>query len=199
MGVVLRGLEEELVAIGQMMLCRRGSRGERRLNALGMGHFEGTIDLVGTNVVKQMPFSPLRSLFSIPISLRSLKQTQRSHYVSLGEGERVLDGAVHMALSGKMDDAIDLFILHQLVNTVEVANVHADELIVGLVLDVLQVGKVAGIGQLIEINNLIIRIFVYKKANDMASDESSTASDDDISFHFFKFLAKLKTILQFSK
>ena len=42
-----------------------------------------------------------------------------------------------MALGSKMDDAVDMLVLHQLVDCVEVADVHLYELVVGLVLNVL--------------------------------------------------------------
>ena len=50
--IVLRGLQEELVTISQMMLCRRGCGGERRFNTLGMRQFECAIDLIGRDVVE---------------------------------------------------------------------------------------------------------------------------------------------------
>ncbi len=41
-----------------------------------------------------------------------------------------------MALGGEMDDAIDELVLHQLVHALKVSNVHLDEFIVGLVLNI---------------------------------------------------------------
>ena len=96
-----------------------------------------------------------------------------------------------MALSSKMDDAVHMLVLHQLQHTLKVANVHADKLVVGLVLDILQVGEVAGIGQLVEINDFILRILVDKEPDNMAADESGTAGDDDVSFHISKNLGQI--------
>ncbi len=45
-----------------------------------------------------------------------------------------------MALGGKVNDAVYLLVLHQLVEGVEIADVHLDKLVVRLVFDVLQVG-----------------------------------------------------------
>ena len=94
-----------------------------------------------------------------------------------------------MALGGEVYDAVDVFFLHQLVNTIEVTDVHLDELIVRLVLDVLEVGEVAGIGQLVEVDDLVFGIFVDEEADDVAADEAGAASDDDGSFrtHIFFF------------
>ena len=67
-----------------------------------------------------------------------------------------------MALGGQMDDAVHLFLLHQLVHTVEVADVHLHKLIVGLILHVFQVGQIARIGELIEVDDMIFRVLVHK-------------------------------------
>ena len=54
MGIVLRGLVEEVVTISQVML-RRGSRsGEGGLNTLGMIHRKSAIDLIGGDVVETL-------------------------------------------------------------------------------------------------------------------------------------------------
>ena len=68
-----------------------------------------------------------------------------------------------MAFGGKVDDAVDIVLLHQRQDGVEIADVGLDERIVGFVLDVLQVGKVAGVGQLVEVDDMIIGILVDEK------------------------------------
>ena len=50
-----------------------------------------------------------------------------------------------MTLSSKVDDAIDLLVLHQLIKGIEVADVHLDKLVIGTVLDILQIGQITGI------------------------------------------------------
>lgn len=78
-----------------------------------------------------------------------------------------------------MDDAVHLFLLHQLVEGVEVADVHLYKLVVGLILDIFQVGKVACIRQLVEVDDVILWIFVHEKAHHMASDKACTTSNDN--------------------
>ena len=48
-----------------------------------------------------------------------------------------------MALGSEMDDTVNLLVLHQLIESIEVADVHLDKLIIWFVLDVLEIGKVA--------------------------------------------------------
>ena len=73
-----------------------------------------------------------------------------------------------------MDDAINLFILHQLVERIKVADVHLHELIVWLVLDIFEVSQAASIGQLVEVDDVVLRVLVYKEADYMATDKAST-------------------------
>ena len=88
-----------------------------------------------------------------------------------------------MALGSEMDDTVNLLVLHQLIESVEVADVHLDKLIIGLVLDVLEVGKITCIRQLVQVDNFVLWIFVHEEANDMRANEACAASNHYISFH----------------
>ena len=92
-----------------------------------------------------------------------------------------------MALCSEMDDTVNLLVLHQLIESVEVADVHLDKLIIGFVLDVLEVGKITCIRQLVEVDDAIVGILVHEEANDMRANKSGTASDNDI-LHIRLFL-----------
>ena len=67
-----------------------------------------------------------------------------------------------MAFSSEMDDAINFFILHELVESVKVANVHLHELVVRLAFDILEVSKVARIRELVEVDDIVFRVLVDK-------------------------------------
>ncbi len=181
---VLRRLVEEVVAVGQVMLGAGGRRGERGRDAFRVVHLEGAVDFVGRDVVEALAFVLFGEAF--PVELRGLEKRKRAHHVRLREGKRVLDGAVHVALGSEVDNAVDLFVLHELVECVEVANVHLHELVVGLVLYVLEVREVARIGKLIEVDNLVFRVLVHEQANHVASDKACTAGNDDI-LHNYSF------------
>ena len=107
-----------------------------------------------------------------------------------------------------MDDSVHLLVLHQLIESVEVANVHLDKLIVGLLFYILQVCEVARICQFIEINDVVFGIFVHEKAHHMAPDETCSACDYYclhlyINFYLFAKVRlserKAKFYLNFSK
>ena len=160
MRVVLRGLQEELVTVCQMMLCTRCRRSERRFDTLWMCQFESAIHLIGRDVIEALALVLLRQ--RLPIEFRSLQQRQRTHHIGLGKGEGIFDGTVHVTLCSEVDDAIDLLVLHQLVESIEVADVHLYKLVVRCLLNVLEVCQVAGIRQLVEINDVILGILVHE-------------------------------------
>lgn len=70
-----------------------------------------------------------------------------------------------MALGSEMDYAVNLFVLNELAEVGEVADIHLHELIVRLVLHVLQVGEVACVRQLVEVDNLVVGVFVDKQSD----------------------------------
>ena len=67
-----------------------------------------------------------------------------------------------MALGSKVYDAVDMLILHQLVESIEITDVHLNELIVWTILDVLEVGKVTSIRKLVKVDDTVIWIFVHE-------------------------------------
>ena len=178
---VLRRLVEEVVTVSQVMFGARSRRRERRRDSFRVVHLQGTVDFIGRNVVEALAFVLFGEAF--PVELCGLEQGERSHHVRLREGERVLDGAVHVAFCSQVNDAVDLFILHELVESVEVADVHLHELVVRLALDILQVREVARIGQLVEVDNLVFRILIDKEAHHVAANEACAAGNDDRTFH----------------
>ena len=180
---VLGGLVEEVIAVGQVVLAGASRRGERGRDAFGMVHLEGAINFVGRDVVEALALVFFRQGF--PVEFRGLQQAQSAHHVRLREGERVLDGAVHVTFGSQMDDTVYMLVLHELVERVEVANVHLHELVVRLAFDVLQVREVARIRKLVEVDNLVFGILVHEKANHVAPDKACTTGNDDILHNAF--------------
>jgi len=170
--IVLGGLHEELLAVSLMVLAARSFGAERCRDTLRMGHLQGTIHFVGRDMVETLALVSLRK--ALPISLGSLEQRQCTHHIGMGKGEWILDTTIHVALGSKMNDAIDMLILHQLQESVEVADVHLHKLIVGLVFYVLEVGEITCVSQLVEVDDIILRILVHEKANNMGANEACT-------------------------
>ena len=82
-----------------------------------------------------------------------------------------------MAFRREVDDAVHLFLLHQAIEGVEVADVHLHELVVRFVFHIFQIGQIARIRQLVQIDDAILRILVHEQADHMAADETGSAGD----------------------
>ena len=180
---VLRRLVEEVIAVGQVVFAGASGRRERRRDAFRVVHLERTVNFIGRDVIEALALVLFGKTF--PVELRGLQKAQSSHHVRLREGERVLDGAVHVAFGCEVDNAVDLFVLHELIESIKVTDVHLHELVVRLVLDVLKIREVTRVGQLVKVNNLIFGVLVHEKANNMTSDKACTAGDDNCFFHVF--------------
>ena len=144
-GAVSRGLAEELVTVHRV-------GADVRPDTLRMGQLKGTVHLqlkgtvhlVGRDVVEELAL-PL----PVPVVLGGLKHGQGAEHIGPREGEGVLDGAVHVAFGSKVDNAVDAVFLKDSAHRLEVADVGSHEHVVRGLLDVLQVGQVARVGQLV--------------------------------------------------
>lgn len=164
-------VSEEFFAVGQMMGLGRSGCGERRLDAFRMGHFQGAVHFVGRDMVEAFAFVFFRQTF--PINFSGLQQAECAQYVGTGKGKRVFDTAVYMAFSRQMDDTVYMVLLHDFLHFLVVADIGFDESVVRLVFDVLQIGQVTGVGQFIQVDNVILGIFVDEQTDYMAADESA--------------------------
>ena len=111
-------------------------------------------------MIETLAFVFLRQ--GLPVQFRGLEHRQCTHYIRAGEGERIFDRAIYVALSGEVDYTCDVFFLHQRIDGIEVADICTYETVVRLVFDILEIRQVTGIGQLIQIDDTIVRIFVHK-------------------------------------
>ena len=136
-GAVSRGLAEELVTVHRV-------GADVRPDTLRMGQLKGTVHLVGRDVIEELAL-PL----PVPVVLGGLKHGQGAEHIGPREGEGVLDGAVHVAFGSKVDNAVDAVFLKDSAHRLEVADVGSHEHVVRGLLDVLQVGQVARVGQLV--------------------------------------------------
>ena len=65
-----------------------------------------------------------------------------------------------MALGGKVYDAVNLIFPYDAAHLVKVGYVGLNERVVWLVLDILEVGKVACISQFVEVDDMVVGILV---------------------------------------
>ena len=93
-----------------------------------------------------------------------------------------------MRLCRKVYDAVNLILLHQGKHEIEITDICLDKHIIRPILDIGKIGKVARIGQLVDINDTIVRILVYKQTYYMAADEAGTSCNDYVSLEVPKLL-----------
>ena len=84
-----------------------------------------------------------------------------------------------MGFRGEVDDAVHVVLGDDFEDRLEVADVGLDEGVVGLVLDVLEVREVARVGQLVQVDDPVVRILVHEQPYDMVADETGAAGDED--------------------
>lgn len=166
-----------------MMFRRRSRCSERRLHTFGVRHFQCTVNLIGRDMVEAFAFIFFRQAF--PVHLCSLKQTQCTHYVGTCKGKRIFDTAVYMTFSCQMNNTVYVILLHQLQHLFIVADVGLYKRIVRFVLYIFQVGQISCISQLIQIDDAIFRIFVYKQTYYVTADEARSTGYYDIAFKIF--------------
>ena len=101
-----------------------------------------------------------------------------SHHIGPHKGLRIGDGAVHMALRRKVHDNIRLLFLKQIKDKLPVCDVAPDKLIIRLSLQRRHRLQVARVGQKIQIDELILRIFIHHIVHEVAADKSGAAGYD---------------------
>ena len=87
-----------------------------------------------------------------------------------------------MAFGGKVYYAIYIALLNQGEHLIKVTNVGTDKSVIAAPFHIFEVGKVACVGKLVNIYNVVVGIFVHKQAHHVRADKSSTAGDNDIAF-----------------
>ena len=84
-----------------------------------------------------------------------------------------------MALRRQMDDTVNTVLLQQGTDCPEVADVCLHERVVRPVFDVPEVRQVPGVGQLVKIDDTVVRVSVHEQAHNMAPDEARAACYKD--------------------
>ena len=115
----------------------------------------------------------------------NFKQAEGTLNIGFYECARAYDGAVDMRFGGKIADRIHLIIVKYFLQGVRVTYIALDEKVAlrKFFLNSDQILGIAGISQLIDINNPPVKIRVGKHViNEIGSDKTATPGDQDV-FH----------------
>ena len=118
-----------------------------------------------------------------PVFAGRLKQGEGAHDVGAGEGERVFYRSVDMAFGGEVDNAVDPVLADYAAHGVEIGDVGAHESVIRAVFDIAEVSEIPCIGQLVEVDDMIVGIFVDEEADDVVADESGPSGDKYVTLH----------------
>ena len=138
-------------------------QGVRLLRCLVLRHV--TVHFIGRHVQKSL-YARLA---------RRLKQHIGAVDIRLNESARLHERAVDVRLGGEVDDAGRPF--HQLADERRVCDIALDEPISRIVGDIAQVVLVAGVGQLVQVDDVGVLPPSQQAENEVAADEAAAARD----------------------
>ena len=136
---------------------------------------QGAVDLVGADVQKTKRRA-LGIRQGAPISAHRLQQAKAAHDVGLDEVFRPMDGAVHMAFGRKVEHRARTVLRQQPIDQGPVADVALHEVVAGVALQAGQVLAVAGVGELVQVDDRLVRLR-QPVEHEVAADETGTAGD----------------------
>ena len=125
------------------------------------------VDLAGRDVVEP----------GHAVAAGRLGQGLGAQHVGPEEPGRVQDGQAVVGLGGEVDDDVDLVLGQGLGHHLEVADVALDE--GDPVLDVGQVGPVAGVGEHVEGHDGVVGVVLHPVPDEVRADETGTAGHEE--------------------
>ena len=145
---------------------------EKRLRII----VQASVHLVGGDMQELLSLLE-GSVGKLPCRLGAVEHHRRSKHVGLHKHLRILDAAVHMALSREMHYPVDIVLLKNLHDGFLVADIRLHKSVILPVLDIFQILQVARIGQLVHVDDAdLIVIFAEHVVDIIAPDESRAAS-----------------------
>ncbi len=148
--------------------------------AVGAVELQRAVHFVGGDVVEEFPLISFRQAF--PVIPGLLEQRQRAQHVGAREGEGVAYGAVHVALGGKVYDAVYLMLAQGVCHCLCVADVGVHEAVVRCLLHVAQVLEVAGVGEFVEVYDVVAGVSVHEAPHHVRAYEAGAPGDKDRAF-----------------
>ena len=103
--------------------------------------------------------------------------------VGLDESFGSFDGVVDMAFRRKVDDALDVVLVEEVVYQRFIADVSLDEGVVGHTSAFPEVVQVACIGEFVEVDDMVVWVFLREVRDEVGTDESGSTGYED-AFHF---------------
>lgn len=167
------------ILVGSYEMVRRGLGG--RVGGMGIvfcffckqpGIAQCPVYFIGGDMVEPFAFEALLPDFS-----GGVQQVHRTDHVGHHKSSGITDRTVDMRFRGQVDHPVGLVLFEDLQYMRGIGDVSFHKGVIRPVLDILQVLQVSGIGQGIQIDDLITGIFGNKLAHNMGTDEAGSAGD----------------------
>ena len=142
---------------------------------------ERAVHFVGADVMKEPAFvRPARST--------RLEQIEGAIDVRAHEFARPGDAAIDVALGREMDHELRIAALEETLDGAKVGDVDALELVVGRTAKPAEVRKVCGVGQLVSVDEMVLRMPRNHQIEEVRADEAGAARDQD--HHYDLYMAR---------
>src|SRR5690606_7252518 len=92
----------------------------------------------------------------------------------------IADGAIHMGFSRQVDNAIGLLSAYQFMDKVGIRHIAFYKSVIRLMLNIHQVRQIASIGEVVQVENLVIRICIDKASYDMVTNKPRPTCNNDL-------------------
>ena len=109
----------------------------------------------------------------------SVHQHTGADNICLEEDARVFDGTVNMRFCRKVNHDVRMFFFKQFIHCFAVADIGLHKAEIRVIHDRHQRRQVACVGQLIEADNAVIRVFSQHVKNKIGTNKSGAAGNDD--------------------
>ena len=107
----------------------------------------------------------------------SLQQSQSAQHIRVSKEERIADGAIYVALGSQVDDPGYPALTKESAQEIQIANIPAYKAVIGFIFDIAQVTEIAGVGEFVEIDDMVDRVFFYKKSYHMGTDKTCASGN----------------------
>ena len=107
----------------------------------------------------------------------AIKQHTGADHVSVNEIQRRINAAIDMGLGREIDNGVKLMLGHELIHLVGIGNVSLEEFVAIAVRlsQTVEIGKVARVGQDINIRDVSRLVMFQNVANKVAANETAAA------------------------
>ncbi len=140
---------------------------------------EGAINLVGGDV-EEAEGNALRLGERFPEGAGGLEEVESPEDVGLQEGFGAINGAVHVGLGGKVDDGGEAVLGEEGGEEGGVVDVAVDEAVPRVAGEVCEGGGVAGVGELVEVENGEVRSGFKQVTDEVGADEAGAAGEQEV-------------------